>query len=319
MDEVILQLKNLTKTYILGTRKNALKAQKAIQKLQKEYESLAEKGDEKKIKNVGETLEKAQLLFAEDKYEESYEIITHKHLKKRPQDRGAIVHALRGINLEIKKGELVAIVGPSGSGKSTLLNMLGLLDEPTAGQIFINNKSIASMKRHELPDIRSKELGFVFQSFNLVPTLTALENVTLPLRYSGASRRNRNKIARDALESVGLGDRLHHSPNELSGGQRQRVAIARSIVNNPSIIFGDELTGELDSKMTADVMKLVVQLNNKGQTFIIVTHNPEVAKVCKRVIHMKDGKIEKEISSTKVSTKRKKPAAHTILLDEPLD
>ncbi len=319
MDEVILQLKNLTKTYILGTRKNAVKAQKAIQKLQKKYENLTEKGDETKIKDIGETLQKAQLLFAEDKYEESYETVTHKHLKKRPQDRGAIVHALRGVNLEIKKGELVAIVGPSGSGKSTLLNMLGLLDEPTAGQIFIKNKSIASMKRHELPGIRSKELGFVFQSFNLVPTLTALENVELPLRYSGISRRNRNKIAREALERVGLGDRLNHSPNELSGGQRQRVAIARSIVNNPAIIFGDELTGELDSKMTADVMKLVVELNNKGQTFIIVTHNPEVARVCKRVIHMKDGKIEKEISSTKVSTKRKKPAAHTILLDEPLD
>lgn len=318
MDEVILQLKNLTKTYILGTRKNALKAQKAIQKLQRKYERLTEKGDETKTKYIEKTLQKAQLQFVDELYEESYETITHKRLKKRPQDRGAIVHALRDINLVIKKGELVAVVGPSGSGKSTLLNMLGLLDEPTAGQIFIKNKSIASMKRRELPDIRSKELGFVFQSFNLVPTLTALENVVLPLRYSGISRRNRNKIARDALERVGLGDRLNHSPNELSGGQRQRVAIARSIVNNPSIIFGDELTGELDSKMTADVMKLVVQLNNKGQTFIIVTHSPEVAKACKRIIHMKDGKIEKEVNPIKTKPRRKL-AAHTVLLDEPLD
>lgn len=295
MPETVLKLNNLTKTYILGTRKNAEKSQKAIHKLQKRYEKLASTGSKTELKKPESVLQKAQLLFADEKYEQSYKIATGKTIKKRRRDRGAIVHALSGVNLEIKKGELVAIMGPSGSGKSTLLNMLGLLDEPTAGQIFLGGKSIATLKHRELPDIRSKELGFVFQSYNLVPTLTALENVMLPLRYSGVRRNERKQIAREALEKVGLGDRLNHTPNELSGGQRQRVAIARSIVNTPSIIFGDELTGELDSKMTAEVMKLVVQINKKGQTFIIVTHNPDVAKMCQRIIYMKDGRIEKDV------------------------
>jgi putative ABC transport system ATP-binding protein len=174
--------------------------------------------------------------------------------------------------------------------------MLGLLDQPTAGQIFIKDQNVASIKKGDIPEIRSRELGFVFQSFNLVPTLTALENIMLPLRYAGVGMRRRKDMAKAALEHVGLGDRMNHSPNELSGGQRQRVAIARSIVNEPSVIFGDELTGELDTKMTADIMKLIVKLNANGQTFIIVTHNPEVAKVCRRIIFMKDGKIEKEIN-----------------------
>lgn len=294
MAETVLKLTNLTKTYILGTRKNAKKAQKAIQKLQKKYEGLYEKGASRQLGNVESLLDKAQREFSSEKYEESYKTITGKSLKKRPKDRGAVVHALRGVNLEIKKGELVAVMGPSGSGKSTLLNMLGLLDKPTAGQINLNKASVAAIHKRELPDIRSKELGFVFQSYNLVPTMTALENVMLPLRYSGIKPKRRKKIAQEALEKVGLGDRLNHTPNELSGGQRQRVAIARSIVNNPSIVFGDELTGELDSKMTKEVMKLVAQLNKKGQTFIIVTHNPDVAKVCRRIIYMKDGQIEKE-------------------------
>lgn len=241
-------------------------------------------------------LDKAQQLFVNEQYEESYRVVTGKRLKKRPRDRGTVVHALNGVDLEIKAGELVAIMGPSGSGKSTLLNMLGLLDQPTAGQIYLKGKNVASIKSRNLPDIRSKELGFVFQSFNLVPTLTALENVMLPLRYAGINLRRRKEIAKKALERVGLGDRLNHSPNELSGGQQQRVAIARSVVNNPSIVFGDELTGELDSKMTAEVMRLVKKLNETGQTFIIVTHNPEVAKVCKRIIYMKDGKIHQEVN-----------------------
>jgi putative ABC transport system ATP-binding protein len=299
-DEVVLQLTNLTKTYILGRRKNAVKAQEAIHKLQKQHENMVAKGSDKaKIEESGNILEKAQLLFASDKYEESYKTITGKTLAARPQDRGAIVHALRGINLEIKRGELVAIVGPSGSGKSTLLNMLGLLDEPTAGQIFIGGKSMSSLRSDELPDIRSKELGFVFQTFNLMPTLTALENVMLPLRYAGIDRAKRKDMASKALERVGLGKRLHHSPNELSGGERQRVAIARSIVNKPSIVFGDELTGELDSKMTFEIMKLLKELNDAGQTFIIVTHNPEVAKVCKRIIYVRDGQIEKQATNKK--------------------
>jgi len=297
MAETILKLNNVTKTYILGRRKNAKKAKKAIHKLQKKFEKISVSGTKTEINRLATKLEKAQKLFADEKYEQSYKTITKKSLKPRPKDRGAIVHALRTVNLDIKKGELVAIMGPSGSGKSTLLNMLGLLDQPTAGQIYINGSGVSTIKSSELPDIRANELGFVFQSYNLVPTLTALENVMLPLRYSGVRRSERKRVARDALERVGLGDRLRHTPNELSGGQRQRVAIARSIVNKPSIIFGDELTGELDSKMTTEVMKLVKELNNNGQTFIIVTHNPDVAKECKRVIQLKDGRIVKDKST----------------------
>lgn len=295
MAESVLKLNNLTKTFILGNRKNAKKAQKEIQKLQKKYETDSLKGDKTRIRSEEQLLKKAQQLFADEEFEKSYKTITGKDLKKRPSDRGTVVHALNGINLEIKKGDMVAVVGPSGSGKSTLLNMLGLLDQPTAGQIFINNQNITAIKGHELPDIRSKELGFVFQSFNLVTTLTALENVMLPLRYAGVHVKDRKAMAAKALEQVGLGNRMHHTPNELSGGQQQRVAIARSIVNNPSIIFGDELTGELDSKMTKEIMTLIKKLNKNGQTFVIVTHNPEVAKACKRIIYMRDGKIEKEV------------------------
>jgi putative ABC transport system ATP-binding protein len=299
MADTIIRLNNLSKTYILGTRKNALKAQKAIQKLQEKYEKLVAKGKTHQAREVRKILDRAQTYFAEENYSASYEVITGKALKKRRRDRGDVVHALRGISLEIEAGELVAVMGPSGSGKSTLLNMLGLLDDPTAGEIYLLGKNITSIKKRDLPDIRAHELGFVFQSFNLVPTLTALENVMLPLKYSGSSLRKRRATAKEALQRVGLGDRLNHNPNELSGGQRQRVAIARSIVNSPAIIFGDELTGELDSKMTAEVMDLVIELNKKGQTFIIVTHNPEVAKLCRRVIFMRDGKIEKELKKTR--------------------
>lgn len=296
MPATILKLRNLTKTYIIGNRKNALKAQKAIYKMHKKYERDCANnrtcaGDDEKL------LMKAQAFFAQEKYIESYHVLTGKHLKGRPKDRGTVVHALNGVDIEIKAGDLVAIMGPSGSGKSTLLNMLGLLDEPTAGQISINGKNITAIKANELPEIRSKELGFVFQSFNLITSLTALENVMIPLKYAGMGLRKRKIMAKDALEKVGLGDRLNHKPNELSGGQQQRVAIARSIVGTPSIIFGDELTGELDTKMTAEVMDLIKELNDKGQTFVIVTHNPEVAKRCKRIIYMRDGKIEKETAN----------------------
>lgn len=296
MSTSILKLKNLTKTYIIGNRKNAVKAQKAVLKLHKKYEKDSEKNDELCVKEDEKLLKQAQALFADEKYEDCYHLLTGKPLKPRLKDRGTVVHALNGINLDIANGELVAIMGPSGSGKSTLLNMLGLLDQPTAGQIYINGQKVTAIKNRELPEIRSKELGFVFQSFNLVPSLTALENVMLPLRYAGVSIGKRRAMAKKALEKVGLGDRLNHSPNELSGGQSQRVAIARSIVNSPAIIFGDELTGELDTKMTAEVMSLIKELNKKGQTFIIVTHNPEVARLCRRVIYMRDGEIEKDVS-----------------------
>jgi len=299
MAETILKLINLNKTFILGNHKNAKKAQKAIQRLQKKYEAASEKNDKGRIQVEEELLNKAQEHFEKEEFEQSYAVITGKFLKKK-RGRGVVVHALNGVSLSIEQGDLVAIMGPSGSGKSTLLNMLGLLDEPTTGQIFIKGKNITAIKRRELPNIRSRELGFVFQSFNLVPTLTALENVMLPLRYAGVNLARRKQMAKEALVQVGLGNRIHHKPNELSGGQQQRVAIARSIVNHPSIIFADELTGELDSKMTIEIMNLVIKLNKAGQTFIIVTHNPEVAKRTKRILFMKDGKIERELSKPKL-------------------
>lgn len=294
MAKPILKLNRLSKIYIMGDQKNARKAMKAMQKLQRRYENAFAGGDQALIKRLEIKLAKAQTLFAKEEYEQSYRTATGEHLKKRGSGDGVVVHALNGVNLTIEPGELVAVMGPSGSGKSTLLNMLGLLDEPTAGQIFIRGQNVAGIKHGDLPAIRSKQLGFVFQSFNLIPTLTALENVMLPLKYAGISSSQRKVMAQAALDQVGLGDRLHHSPNQLSGGQRQRVAIARSIVNSPAVILADELTGELDSVMSAKVMKLIVKLNKQGHTFIIVTHNPEVAKVCKRVIMMRDGRIEKE-------------------------
>lgn len=293
----ILELNNLTKTFILGNQKNAKKAQKALQKLQSRYEHDTESRDKQNIEVQKTRLQKAQELFANEKFEESYYVSTNKNLKPRPEDRGVVVHALNNVSLSIKPGDMVAVMGPSGSGKSTLLNMLGLLDSPTAGEIMIKDRNVTSIKHRELPEIRSKELGFVFQSFNLVTTLTALENVMLPLRYAGVSLRKRKAMATNALIQVGLGNRLDHKPNELSGGQQQRVAIARSIVNSPAIVFGDELTGELDSKMTNEIMNLIIKLNEAGQTFVIVTHNPEVAKRCKRIILMKDGKVEKDLTS----------------------
>lgn len=297
MTETVFKLHQLTKTYVIGSRKNAVKAQKAIQKLQNSNAKLLKHHSKDRAEEINENeeiLHAARALYAEERYEESYRIVTGKSLNRRPKDRGTVVHALRGVNLTINKGDLVAIVGPSGCGKSTLLNMLGLLDEPTAGSLQLRDRDISAIKRHELPGIRAKELGFVFQSFNLIPTMTALENVMLPLKYAGIPAKKRKVIAEQNLKKVGLGKRINHSPNELSGGERQRVAIARSIANSPLIVFGDELTGELDSKMTKEIMKLIVGLNKSGQTFIIVTHNPDVANMCKRVIHMKDGKVEKE-------------------------
>lgn len=289
MSQAILKLESLTKTYIIGKNKPAKKAMRAIHKLHKQCEILEEKGED--LKKIEEKLEKAQKLFVQEKYLESFKVAADKELKIRKKQKGIVVHALNDVDLEIKEGDLVAIVGPSGSGKSTLLNMLGLLDEPTAGYVYLRGKNITNIRAGKLPEVRSKELGFVFQAFNLIPTLSALENVMLPLKYAGVVRSERKKMAQEVLEKVGLSDRLHNTPNELSGGQKQRVAVARSLVNNPAIIFGDELTGELDSKTTKEVMDLIIELNNKGQTFIIVTHNPEVAKMCKKTITMRDGEI----------------------------
>jgi putative ABC transport system ATP-binding protein len=205
-----------------------------------------------------------------------------------------VIHALRGIGLKIHRNEYLAIMGPSGSGKSTLMNMLGCLDTPTAGHYDFNGKSVAAMVDDELAEIRNKEIGFVFQTFNLLPRSNALHNVELPLIYAGINRSQRLEQARRALENVGLGERMSHKPNELSGGQRQRVAIARALVNNPSIILADEPTGNLDSRTGEEIMELFEQLYEQGNTIIVVTHEEDIARHARRIVRLRDGLIESD-------------------------
>ena len=205
-----------------------------------------------------------------------------------------IIHALRGVALQIRRNEYLAIMGPSGSGKSTLMNMLGCLDTPTAGHYDFNGKSVAHMVDDELAEIRNREIGFVFQTFNLLPRSNALHNVELPLIYAGISRHERIERARQALTDVGLGDRMHHRPNELSGGQRQRVAIARALVTRPSIILADEPTGNLDSKTGVEIMELFEHLYDKGNTIIVVTHEEDIARHARRIVRLRDGLIESD-------------------------
>jgi putative ABC transport system ATP-binding protein len=204
------------------------------------------------------------------------------------------IHALRGVGLKIRRNEYLAIMGPSGSGKSTLMNMLGCLDTPTSGHYEFNGKSVAQMVDDELAEIRNHEIGFVFQTFNLLPRSNALHNVELPLIYAGVPRQARVERARQALESVGLGDRLHHKPNELSGGQRQRVAIARALVTRPSIILADEPTGNLDSRTGVEIMALFEQLYDQGNTLIVVTHEEDIARHARRIVRLRDGLIESD-------------------------
>lgn len=204
------------------------------------------------------------------------------------------VQALRGVDLTIEKGEYVAIMGPSGSGKSTLMNLIGCLDTPTEGVYRLNSQSVAEMNDDELARIRNKEIGFVFQTFNLLPRATALHNVELPLIYNGTNRDERRDMAIYALTTVGLSDRMTHKPNELSGGQRQRVALARALVNKPSIILADEPTGNLDSVTGREIMELFAKLHRSGNTMIVVTHEYEIAKYADRIIFLRDGQIEKE-------------------------
>jgi len=206
------------------------------------------------------------------------------------------IHALRGVSVSINRGEYAAIMGPSGSGKSTLMNLIGCLDTPSKGSYFLNGKEVSTMNDNELARIRNEEIGFVFQTFNLLPRATALQNVELPLIYAGVSAKERQERARAALEKVELGSRMGHRPNELSGGQRQRVAIARALVNNPSILLADEPTGNLDSKTGVEIMALFARLHEAGNTIVLVTHEADVAAHAHRTISIRDGQVERDVT-----------------------
>jgi putative ABC transport system ATP-binding protein len=228
--------------------------------------------------------------------------LIHTRGLEKHYDLGAeTVRALRGVDLEIHRNEYVAIMGPSGSGKSTFMNLIGCLDTPTAGEYVLNGHPVAGMDEDELARVRNKEIGFVFQTFNLLPRSTALENVELPLVYGGSGKKERRERATEALRHVGLGDRMDHRPNQLSGGQRQRVAIARALVTRPSIILADEPTGNLDSQTSEEIMGLFARLHGEGQTIIMVTHEPDIAAHAERVVTLRDGKI--------ASDRRQQPTA----------
>ncbi len=230
------------------------------------------------------------------------EIISISHLKKTYKIGEEVINALKDVSLSIKKNEYVALMGPSGSGKSTLMNMLGCLDSPTSGDYILNDLSVAKMSDNQLAEVRNKEIGFVFQTFNLLPRATTLENVALPLVYAGFSKEDRDKRAKEVLEQVGLGNRMSHKPNELSGGQRQRVAIARALVNKPAIILADEPTGNLDSKTSVEIMGLFEEIHKNGNTIILVTHEEDIALHAHRIVRLKDGLVESDTPNEKIIT-----------------
>jgi putative ABC transport system ATP-binding protein len=230
------------------------------------------------------------------------EIISLKNIRRSYQIGEETIHALSDLSLSIAKNEYVALMGPSGSGKSTLMNIIGCLDTPSSGEYVLNGQSVANMSDNELAAVRNKEIGFVFQTFNLLPRASTLENVALPLVYAGFSKADRDKRALEVLESVGLGNRVKHKPNELSGGQRQRVAVARALVNHPSIILADEPTGNLDSKTSVEIMGLFEEIHKLGNTVVLVTHEEDIALHAHRIVRLKDGKVESDQANPNITT-----------------
>jgi putative ABC transport system ATP-binding protein len=229
-------------------------------------------------------------------------LITIKDIGRKYVIGAEVIHALKSVSLSINKGEFVALMGPSGSGKSTLMNILGCLDTPTKGQYILNGIDVSHMTDSQLAEVRNSEIGFVFQTFNLLPRNTALDNVALPLIYAGINKEKRMERASNALKNVGLGNRMDHKPNELSGGQRQRVAVARALINNPSIILADEPTGNLDTKTSIEIMGLIEDIHAKGNTIILVTHEEDIAMHAHRIVRMRDGLIENDYVNTNVQT-----------------
>jgi len=232
-------------------------------------------------------------------------LITIKDIGRKYVIGSEVIHALKSVSLTINKGEFVALMGPSGSGKSTLMNILGCLDTPTHGEYILNGINVSHMTDGELAEVRNAEIGFVFQTFNLLPRNSALDNVALPLIYAGVNKQDRQDRAKKALENVGLGNRIDHRPNELSGGQRQRVAVARALINNPSIILADEPTGNLDTKTSIEIMGLMEDIHAKGNTIILVTHEEDIAQHAHRIVRMRDGLVEKDYQNTDIHTVRK--------------